>query len=135
MDILTSFVALATGLITLAKALLEYCPALWRRLRSIRVVRVDPSRGGRDFESMTPLNLSSLRPRRRQNSFDQVVGESPPMSSPKAVWPPPYEKAVVDTDFMVRGPHPTTDTGRPFVDRGSNPCIQPSGPPSNPQFD
>ena len=135
MDILTSFVTLATELIALAKALLEYCPAFWRWLRSIRVVGVGPSRGYRDIEGMTPLNLSSLRPQRQQNSFDQVVDESPPMRWPKAVWPPPYEKAVVDTDFMVRGPHPTTDLARPFVDRGSYTGVQPSGPPSNIQFD
>lgn len=135
MDILTSFIALATGLITLAKALLEYCPAFWHWLRSIRVVRVDPGKGGTDLVGMTPLNLPSLRPRRRQNSFGQVVDQSPPVRWPKAAWPPPYEKAVVNTDFMIRGPHPTTDSGRPFVDRGSNPDTRPGGPPSNFQFD
>ena len=132
MDILASFVNLATGLITLAKVLLEYCPALWRWLRSIRV---DPSRRDRDLEGMRPIDLFSLRPRRRQNSFDQVVDESPPMRRPEDDWPPPYEKAVVNTDFMVRGPHPTTDSARPFVDRGNNPSVQPGGPPSNFQFD
>lgn len=135
MDILVSFVTLATETITLAKALLKYCPALWRWLRSIRVVRVDPSRGGRDLEGMTPLNLSYLRPRRRQNSFDQVVNEPPPMRRPKAVWPSPYEKAVVDTDFMDRRPHPTTDSARPFPGRGTSPGIRLGGPRPNLQFD
>ena len=135
MDILASFVGLATGLIALVKALLEYCPAIWRWLRSIRVVRVDPNRGGRDLEGMTPLNLSSLRPRRRQNWFDQAVDKSPPMRRPKAVWPPPYEKAVVNTDFMDRREYPTTDTRKPFVSEGGAVGSHFERPPNPQQFD
>ena len=89
----------------------------------------------RDFEGMMPLNLPSLRPRRRQNSFGQVVDQSPPVRWPKAVWPPSYEKAIVNTDFMVRGPHPTTDSARPFASRGGSSGVQPGRSPSNFQSD
>lgn len=135
MEIIALLVNLATGLITLTKALLKHGPAFWRWLRSIRLVRVDPSRGGRDLEGMTPLNLRSLRPRRQQNLFSQVVNDPPPMRRPKAGWPPPYEKAVVDTDFMDRRPYPTTDSTRPFAGGGASPGIRSGRPRPNLQSD
>ena len=123
MEIVALLAGIATIISTIMGIVVKFRPRFAYWLQKLRALKGSKKRPDRDFEGMTPLNLSSLRPRRRQNSFDQVVDESPP-----------YEKAVVDPDFMVRGPHPTTDSERPFVDRGSNLGIQPGGPPSNLQF-
>ena len=135
-------IALLAGIATIISTIVGFVVAVvkfWPRfaywLQKLRVPKRSKKRADKASGNMTPFNLSSLRPRRRQTSFDQVVDESPPMRRPKAVWPSPYEKAVVDTDFMDRRPYPTTDSTRPFSGGGASPGARNGGPRPNLQSD
>ncbi len=121
MEIISLLAGIATIISTIVLVVgivVKFKPRIAYWLRKLRALKRSKKWLDRDFEGMTPLNLSSLRPRRHQNWFNQVVDKSPPMRRPKAAWPPSYEKAVVNTDFMERREYPTTDTSKPFVREG-----------------
>ena len=132
---LAEFATIISGIVVVAGIVVKFRTRIAYWLHKLRALKRAKKRPDRNFAGMTPLSQFSLRPRKQQKLFDQVVDESPPMGRPKAVWPPSYEKAIVNTDFQVRGPHPTTDSARPFVDRGNYPGVQPGGPRSNFQLD
>lgn len=138
MEIIALLAGIATIISTIVVVvgiLVKFRPRFAYWLHKLRAPKRSKKRPDRDFEGMTPLSLSSLRPRRQQNWFDQVVDKSPPMRRPKAAWPPSYEKAVVNTDFMDRREYPTTDTSKPFVSEGGAVGSQFERRPSPQQLD
>lgn len=133
MEIIALLAGIATIISTIVGFVVKFGPRFAYWLQKLRASKRSKKRS--HLDEIMALYLSPSRLRMRQNSIDQMVNESPPMRRPKPVWPSPYEKAVVDTDFMDRRPYPTTDSTRQFSGGGTSPGIRPDGPRPNLEFD
>ena len=71
-----------------------------------------------DFGAVTSFHPSSSPPPRQRTyfgPFDRPSAKAP-LPSPNDVWSPPIHKPEPNRDFVIRGPHPTTDRSRPFTE-------------------
>ncbi len=101
-------------------------------VRTFRTSKRSKEGLGRNLVGMIPINLPFPRPRKRRESFDQVVDPTPSIRPPKSVWPPDYEKAVIKPDIMDRRPYPTTDATRPIAGGEERWSGQSEKPPFDP---
>ena len=112
---LASLLSLAEKAPKLIKGAVRYWFEFWRRLRRgwVAFKGDEPRLGSGVIRSSHLPPPESSRQRTYFGPFGTPVSELP-QSSPKGVWPPPIHKPEPKRDFMVRGPHATTDASRPF---------------------
>ena len=112
---LASLFTLVQVLPKIVKAVMRYWFELRQRLgRGWAAFKGEEEKD--NFGAVTSFHPPPSRPSRQRTYFGPF--ETPvsklPQSSPKGVWPPPIHKPEPNRDFMVRGPHATTDASRSF---------------------